>query len=128
MVEVPRETSVNQEEYTPPRDAIAFAPELVAFIKNGEKQSTYRYGLKYDHINVGDVVSIVNSSTQLVETKVKITAKWQITFADLSLSFDKHETYKDKEHQRQVLGGYYAYIGRPIRDDDIFLIFEFELV
>ena len=128
MVNVPKITSVNDKEYIPPKGAIAFAPELVDFIKRGEKQSTYRYGLKYDYIDVGNLVDIVDSSTEKVEARVKIVAKKQLTFADLPLDFDKHEVYRDKEHQRQVLGGYYAYIGRKIRDDDLFLVFEFELI
>lgn len=128
MINVPDVTSVNNREYIPSKGTIAFAPELVDFIKCGEKQSTYRYGLKYDYIKVGDVIDIVNSSTEKVEASVKIVAKNQLTLADLPLGFDKHEVYRDKEHQRQVLGGYYAYIGREIRDDDLFLVFEFELM
>lgn len=127
MVVVPDNTSVNRKEYIPPKGAIAFAPELVGFIQSGEKQSTYRYGLKYDYINVGDTIDIIDSSTEKVGAKVVITAKRKTLFSDLPLVFDKHETYKDKEHQRNVLSGYYAYIGRPIRDDDVFLVFEFEL-
>lgn len=128
MVEVPENTSVNKTEYIPPKGAIAFAPELVGFIQSGEKQSTYRYGLKYDYINVGDTIDIVDSRTEKVGAKVVITAKRKTLFSDLPLAFDKHEVYKDKEHQRHVLGGYYAYIGRPIQDDDVFLVFEFEQV
>ena len=127
MINVPDVTSVNDKEYIPPKGAIAFAPELVDFIKRGEKQSTYRYGLKYDYINVGDQVDIVDSSTEKIEASVKIVAKKKLLFADLPLGFDKHEVYRDKEHQRQVLGGYYSYIGHKIRDDDLFLVLEFEL-
>ena len=128
MVTVSKNTSINQTEYVPPKGAIAFAPELVSFIRSKEKQSTYRFGLKYDYIQVGHTVEIVDSSTELVAAKVVITAKRKVLFSDLSLSLDKYGTYRNKEHQRQVLSGYYAYIGRPIYDDDIFLVFEFELL
>lgn len=128
MVNVPKITSVNDKEYIPPKGAIAFAPELVDFIKRGEKQSTYRYGLKYDYINEGDVIDIVNSSTKQIEARVEVSAKSRLNFAELPLGFDEHEAYRDKEHQRQVLGGYYAYIGRMIRDDDLFLVFKFKLI
>lgn len=127
MVKTPEVTSVNKLEYKPPQGSIAFAPELIGIIQSGEKQSTYRYGLKYDYVNIGDMVDIVNSSTEQIETKVVITAKRKTIFKDLPLSFDKHESYSDKEHQRQVLSGYYAYIGHPIKDEEVFLIFEFEL-
>lgn len=127
MLQVPDKTSVNQGEYKPPKGAIAFAPELVGFIKGGEKRSTYRFGLKYDYIQVGDTVDIIDSSTERVEAAVRITAKRRMPFRDLPITFDKHESYRDKDHQRRVLGGHYAYIGREIRDDDEFLIFEFEL-
>lgn len=84
--------------------------------------------MKYDYIDVGDLVDIVDSSTEKVESSVKIIAKKQVPFADLPLGFDKHEVYRDKEHQRQVLSGYYSYIGRKISDNDSFLVFEFELI
>lgn len=128
MIKVPEVTSINHREYIPPKGAIAFAPELVGFIRSGEKRSTYRYGLKYDYIDVGDLVDIVDSSTQKVEARIKVSSKKRQIFAELPLSFDSHETYRDKDHQRHVLNGYYAYIGRDIRDDDVFLVFEFKLV
>ena len=128
VVAVPKITSVNKTEYIPPKGSIAFAPELIRLIQSGEKRSTYRYGLKYDYIKIGGMVEIVDSSTEQVSAKVVVKAKRRVVFSDLPLSFDKHETYRDKEHQRQVLSGYYAYIGRPIHDDDTFLIIEFELL
>jgi len=46
----------------------------------------------------------------------------------LPISTEGHEVYQDKEHQRQVFSGYYAFLSRPIKDLDEFLIFEFELI
>ncbi len=126
MIKISDNTNLNRREYKPPRGAIAFAPELVSFILRGEKQSTYRFGLKYDYIQVGDKVDIIDSSTEEVKARVVVKAKASVIFKNLPLAFDKHESYRDKNHQRQVLGGYYAYIGREIRDDDVFLVFEFE--
>ena len=127
MIKAPKTTSVNKVEYIPPLGAIAFTPELISLIKSGQKSSTFRYGLKYDHIEAGDVVSIVDSDTGKQEATVIIESKYKTKFCDLPLVFDKHEQYDNREHMRSVLSGYYAYLGRPLRDDDIFLVFEFEL-
>lgn len=127
MVNVPAKTSINQIEYIPPKGSIAFAPELIPLIISGEKQSTYRYGLKYDAIEIGDRVLIINSDTSKEEAIVVVTQKRKTRFRDLPLVFDKHERYEDREHMRRVLSGYYAYLGRPLNDEDVFLVFEFEV-
>lgn len=57
----------------------------------------------------------------------KITKKVSTTFIGLPLDSPGHETPKEKEHQRKVLSGYYAFLGREIRDDDPFIILDFEL-
>lgn len=128
MVKVPSATTTNTTEFKPAADAIAFAPELIQFIKDEHKLTTYRFGKKYDHFRVGDVVKYQNSATGEIVGKLRITAKQETLFADLPLANATHESYKDKQHQRQVLSGYYAYLGRTITDDDPFLIFDFELV
>lgn len=125
---VPDETTVNKEEFTADNYAIGFAPELIRFIVEDRKLTTYRYGDKYDYLKVGDEVSIQDSSTGAIAAKVKIVNKRRATFKELPIRIGTHEAYRDKEHQRQVQSGYYAYLGRPIRDDDPFLIFDFELV
>jgi hypothetical protein len=56
---------------------------------------------------------------------IKITST---TFKEIPLKTPGHETARNKEHQRQVLSGYYAFLGRPIADDDPFLIIEFKLL
>jgi hypothetical protein len=127
MVKVPDTTTVNTTEFKPDAQSIAFAPELVQFIKDNQKLTTYRFGRKYDHFQIGDIVNYQNSTTQEVVGKLKITGKRETTFADLPLNNPTHEAYADKEQQRKVLSGYYAYIGRKLRDDDLFLVFDFEL-
>ena len=47
--------------------------------------------------------------------------------SSLPISYSGHEEYADKEHQRSVLSGYYAVLGRPIEDSDVFLIICFEI-
>jgi len=128
MFKVPDLTTKNTTEFKPSHDAIGFVPELIQFIHDNKKLTTYRFGKKYDHFQVGDVVTIQNSSTGENEGEVRITAKRETTFKDLPLTNPTHEAYEDKDHQRKVLSGYYAYIGREIQDTDLFLTFDFELV
>lgn len=115
-------------EYKPPTNSIAFTPALVSEIKSGRKKLTYRLGLKYDGIQEGDVVDAINSDTKQVEAKIKITSKTQVKFSDLPLNIDGHGVYKSKEHQREVMNGYYSYTGREILDEDLFLVFKFTLL
>lgn len=126
--QVPDHTSINKKEFTPDEYAIAFAPELVGFILQDRKLTTYRYGDKYGYLKVGDEISIQNSSTGEIKAKARIINKMKTTFGELPIQIGTHEAYRDKEHQREVLSGYYAYLGRPLVDEDSFLVFDFELV
>lgn len=126
--QVPQKTSINAEECKPDQYVVPFAPELITFILEDQKLTTYRYGDKYDYLNVGDEISIQNSATKQIVAKAVITNKARTTFGQLPVQLGTHESYKDKEHQRQVLSGYYAYVGRPLEDEDPFLVFDFELV
>lgn len=125
--EIPDHTSINQDEYKPDAYVIPFAPELVGFIVDNLKLTTYRFGKKYDYLKVGDTVSIQNSLTKDIVGSAVIKKKSETTLKELPLNNNTHESYKDKEHQRQVLSGYYAYVGRPLEDEDDFLVFDFEL-
>lgn len=127
MFNVPKDTTVNNNEYKPPKGAIGFAPELIDFILGGKKLSTYRYGDKYDYLSVGDTIDIQDSTARKTVCKAIVTDKAYTTFAQLPLKINIHESYKDKEHQRAVLSGYYAFLGRPLEDEDEFIKFEFEL-
>lgn len=124
----PEHTTTNNARFTPDTYAMGFAPELIQFILSEQKLSSYRYGTKYSYLKVGDKVDIQDSSTSEVAGKAKITAISSKQFKDISLSTGTHENYKDKEHQRRVLSGYYSFIGRPVADDDVFTVFDFVLV
>jgi len=128
MVKVPRKTTINSKEYIPAPNSIAFAPELIEFISANQKLTTYRFGKKYDYFQVDDLVSYEDSTTGETKGDLRIIGKRETTFADLPLDTATHEAYENKEHQREVLSGYYAFIGRKIADDDLFLVFDFELV
>ena len=128
MFQVPSNTSVNTNEFVPDDHVIPFAPELVAFIREEKKLTTYRFGEKYDYLNVGETVKIQNSATKEIVGNALITGKSGSAFKDIPTTTGTHESYRDKEHQREVLSGYYAYIGRPIADDDPFLVFDFKLM
>lgn len=125
---VPSKTTVNDAEHKPKANILPFAPELVDLISKKLKLTTYRFGNKYDYLKIGDVVVIQDSVTGEFVHKARITNKSETIFAELPLSDDKHEAYKDKEHQRMVFSGYYKYMGREIRDDDQFLVISFELI
>ena len=120
---VPQNTSTNKDEFIADRYVIPFASELIEFILDDKKMTTYRYGDKYDYLQPGDTIKIQNSDTKIIVANAVITDKTPTSFADLP-----HDAYTNKEHQRNVLSGYYAYIGRQIEDDDRFLVFSFKLV
>lgn len=128
VFQVPSNTSINRVVSPGKPYFIGFAPELIPLILEGKKQSTYRLGKKYDYINLGDEIEIQNSQTNETVARAVITNKHLSTFKNLPVAVDEHESYRDKEHQRKVLSGYYAYIGRSIQDEDVFLIFEFHLI
>lgn len=128
MFKVPQKTSVFKNHTHSPVGIISFAPELIKFIKEKRKYQTYRFAdEKYQQIKVGDVVSIKEYGGAIIGP-AKITKKVSTTFVDLPLDSPGHETPKDKEHQRKVLSSYYAFLGREIRDDDPFIILDFELI
>jgi hypothetical protein len=125
---VPSKTTINDSEYKPEFNVLPFAPELVDFISKNMKLTTYRFGDKYGYLNVDDTITIQNSETGELVHKAEVTGKSETTFADLPLNDGSHESYRDKEHQREVFSGYYKYIGRSIEDSDKFLVISFKLV
>jgi hypothetical protein len=110
---MPKNTSVYRQEPQPAKNEILFAPECVKPIREKKKWRTYRFGEKYHHLQVGDHVFIKDYAGKQVIGQAKITGKQAIT---------------NKQHQRKVFSGYYAYLGRPLRDDDSFLIIDFKLI
>jgi hypothetical protein len=125
VIKVPSNTATNNTEYIPDKDVLPFAPELIAYILNKKKAVTYRLGRKYAHLEVGDRVRLQDSRSGDIVGKVVITSKDFMLFKDIPLEGGGHESYVDKEHQRKVFSGYYAYIGRPIEDKDEFLVLGF---
>jgi hypothetical protein len=125
---MPKNTSVYRQEPQPAKNEILFAPECVKPIREKKKWRTYRFGEKYHHLQVGDHVFIKDYAGKQVIGQAKITGKQAITFKDLPLKLPGHEIYTNKQHQRKVFSGYYAYLGRPLRDDDSFLIIDFKLI
>lgn len=126
--QVPSRTTINSEEFKPEEYVIPFVHELIKLILDKHKLTTYRYGMKYDYLKIGDTVKIQDSSSKIIVGKAKINNKSKSTFINLPLTNGTHESYRDKTRQREVLSGYYAYIGRPISDDDEFLVFDFKLI
>lgn len=117
-----------REEPITEKYVIAFAPELIGLILRKEKIKTYRFSQKYDYLQVGDVVRIQNVDTKEIIGNAKILKKSQATFKDLPLNSYGHEKYKDKQEQLKTFSNYYAYLKRPIKENDLFLVFEFKLI
>jgi hypothetical protein len=122
------QTSVWETEPAKEAYVIPFAPELIEFIKAKRKFITYRFGLKYNYLQAGDKVNIKETGSSETGMPAIITAKESVVFKDLPLNTEGHETYIDKKEQRQVFSGYYKYIGRAIKDDDVFLVITFRLL
>ena len=127
-IKAPDQTTQYKKEPKPEKYVLPVAPELVDFIKQKKKMITYRCGLKYDYLESGDTVTIQNYDTKEAVAQAKITQKEKIKFSEIPLDTDGHETYRDKEQQRKVFSGYYAYLGREIQDDDLFLVLHFQLL
>ena len=121
----PTQTSVWSSEPQNEPYTIPFAAELIQFIKDRKKVKTYRFGMKYNYLNLGDEIAIKETGQEDILFKAIITNKQVVPFSGIPLDVDGHETYKDKEEQRKIFSGYYKYIGRQIKDDDQFLIFDF---
>jgi hypothetical protein len=130
MFKVPRTTSVFRNDNKSPVDTITFAPELVNFISDRRKYRTYRFADdKYKRIQVGDVVYIKERGKETVFAKALITVKKSVLFSQIPPSSPlAHESYRDREHMRRVISGYYAFLGRPVKDDDQFFVIDFKLI
>ncbi len=128
MIQVPRRTTVWKTEPQHDKYVLYFAPELIQFIKLRKKYKTFRFGLRYDYLKVGDEITIYENNKPDIVSQAQITAKTHTTFANIPLKVNGHEIYSNKEEQRRVLSGYYKYIGRDIIDSDAFLILEFKLI
>jgi len=124
----PKNTTRYHKEPKHDRYEIGFAPELIPFILAGKKIRTYRFRGKYNYLEVGDEVTVLETVNRINHGKAIVIGKKFVTFSDLPLEELGHESYINKEHQRRVFSSYYAYLGRPIADSDPFLIIEFKLI
>lgn len=128
MIKAPKNGTVISDEPKAEKYILPFAPELVQFIKDKRKAVTYRFGDKYDYLEIGDTVRIQNVETKEIIGEAVVKDKTWTTFEDLPLGTPGHETYRDKDHQRHIFEGYYAYTGKPIEDNSPFLVLGFELI
>jgi hypothetical protein len=130
MFKVPRRTSIYKDLHKAPPDTISFAPELVKYITDKRKYRTYRYAdAKYTRMQIGDIVFIKERGQETNFAKAVVTAKKSVKFAQIPpVSPISHEAYRDLEHMRQVISGYYAFLGRPVSDEDPFFIIDFCLI
>jgi hypothetical protein len=60
MINAPYTTTVNSSEFRPSDNSIAFAPELIQFVKDNQKLTTYRFGNKYDLFLVFDFTLVTS--------------------------------------------------------------------
>jgi hypothetical protein len=128
-VKAPNKTSVYHEEPVhKEKRVLGFAPELISIILSGKKVKTYRYGDKKEALKAGDEVIVKDSKKNKIICKAVVVMQKRTTFGKLPIATPGHETYKNKEHQRKVFSGYYAYLGRKIKDSDKFLVLEFKKV
>lgn len=123
MFKVPQKTSVWTKRPQNSKDEIYFPKELINLVLSGQKIQTFRFGNKYDHLQCGDIVSIKQNGNDQELAKAKIVSIAHQIFKELPF-----EGFENKEHQRKVLSGYYAFLGREIQDDDPFIILDFELI
>jgi hypothetical protein len=101
---------------------LPFAPELISYIRQKSKRKTYRYGLKYDYLHIGDEVRVTQVDTGECIGIAKVVSKEMMKFGDIPLDCRGHSSYDSRENMRSIFSGYYAYIGREISDDDQFLV------
>jgi len=112
-----------QDKYT-----IQFAPELTKLIRKDGKVKTYRFGDKYDYLQIGDKVRLAEYQTDKLISNAIITNKEHVAFKDIPLKLSGHEEYESRDHLRKVFSSYYKYVGRAVEDNDPFLILSFDLI
>lgn len=107
MIHAPHKTSVWKTEPQHDKYVLYFAPELIAFVRQKQKYTTYRLGDRYDYLEVGDKVEIRENNQPRPVAQATITDKRWLAFRDLPLETDGPEIYASREEARRVLSGYY---------------------
>ena len=106
---------------------LPFAPELINYIQEKSKRKSYRFGTKYDYLNIWDTITIVEVNANDKIGTAKVVNKETMPFDQIPLDLSWHASYASREEMRTVFSGYYAYLGRPIQDEDSFLVISFQL-
>lgn len=104
---------------------ISFASDLIPLILNGSKTLTYRLGDKYASLNVGDMLNIRDSSSDMIFAIAEVTEKSTVPFGELPIDRKGHEVYPSKDAQRKIFKQYY---GRDIEDDELMLVLGFRII
>jgi hypothetical protein len=107
---------------------LPFTSSLIPSILDGSKTSTYRFGLKYDHLQIGERIDIVDSDTQEVVGQANVTSKAQVLFQDIPLISSDHQSFASREEMRDHFSRLYNYIGRAVEDSDVFLAIGWEMI
>lgn len=103
---------------------IGFAKNLVPLVKSGEKTLTYRLGIKYADLQVGDKIKAKDSSTGKPFAEIEIIDKQLTTFSELPINKPGHEQYQSREEMRKTFQKYYE---QEVADDKPIVIIEFKL-
>lgn len=127
-MEAPKNPTVVPKNPIHDKYTIQFAPELTKFIRKDGKVKTYRFGDKYDYLQIGDKVRLAEYQTSQFISNAIIANKEYVAFKDIPLKLSGHEEYGSRDHLRKVFSSYYKYIGREVEDSDPFLILSFELI
>jgi len=107
---------------------LPFTSSLIPSILNGSKTSTYRFGLKYDHLQIGETIDIVDSDTNKIVAQAKITSKERVLFQDIPLISSGHRGFTSREEMRDHFSKFYNYIGRVVEDSDLFLVIGWKMI
>lgn len=107
---------------------LPFTSSLIPSILDGSKTSTYRFGLKYDDLQIGETIDIVDSDTQEVIGQANVTSKAYVLFQDIPLISSDHQSFTSREEMREYFSDLYSYIGRVVEDSDVFLVIGWEMI
>lgn len=89
---------------------IGFAPELVAEVLAGNKTITYRLGEKYfRNLVEGTIVGAIDSSTDSVFARLKVTKLAKLAIKDGPLSQRGHEKYSSVNAMVGSMQKYYPH-------------------
>lgn len=106
-------------------NSIGFKENLVPEVLNGKKTLTYRLGVKHANKKIGDIISLVNSSTDEVFANAVIEQVVVTEVKNLPLNPVGHEAYPSVEKLRSNLASMY---GKDVSLDDEIVLIGFKLI